>query len=79
MSIHAEIRVLSFIATKPRSVAAVHAWWRGAPGALTEILKTLQAEGAIACTNGIYWRRNSNSNSNRSNKHGSKARNQESR
>lgn len=57
MSIGDDIRVLSYISRKPRTSEQLTAWWRGSYQALEEALIALRDGGAIACANGVWFRR----------------------
>lgn len=60
LSIADEIRVLSWIGRRPSTTAQLQAQWSKAPIELDYLLIVLRDEGAIAYTNGVWWRRGEN-------------------
>jgi hypothetical protein len=69
VSIYHDVIVLSYLTRRPRTSEALRDWWTGAPQDLNESLYVLASEGAIACTDGTWWRRN---NGKKVGKHGEK-------
>lgn len=64
LSVGDEIRVLSWITRRPSSTAELQARWSKAPVELDYLLIVLRDEGAIAYTNGVWWRRGENGHGN---------------
>ena len=56
-SILTDIRVLSRITRRPQTTHELVARLSAPPQAIAESLRVLRDEGAIACTNGVWWRR----------------------